>query len=97
MVAVGAEGDEARLAEEGRGRTIEWGAWCLSASSIKAGEGKEVGRRELESKPGAEEETEAVDRKPEEEGEAWLVDWLWKPEQGFFFLIELNWIDWLTM
>ena len=42
----------------------------LSIKHREAGEGKEVGRRELESKPGAEEETEAVDRKPEDGGEA---------------------------
>ena len=37
--------------------------WCLSAPSIGAGEGKEVGRRELEPKLGAEDETEAADRR----------------------------------
>ena len=38
--------------------------------ALKQKKGKEVGRRELESKPGAEEETEVVDCRPEDGGEA---------------------------
>ena len=44
--------------------------WDASASSIEAEEGKEVGRRELEPKLGAEDETEAADRRPEDGGKA---------------------------